>query len=42
MLGLSLIYNHTLLIMLNLFIYYSDGMFKVRSTPSKLENSFWN
>lgn len=25
MLGLSLIYIHTLLIMLNLFVYYSDG-----------------
>lgn len=30
------------LIMLNLFIYYSNGMFKMRSTQYKLENSFWN
>lgn len=36
MLGLSLIYNHTLLIMLNLFIYYSDGMFKVRSNSVQI------
>lgn len=40
MLGLSLIYSHTLLIMLNLFVYYSDGMW-LRSVSFHIQNQFY-